>query len=67
MAKPRDLEDHIDWLLDRQKYEEALNAVEQADSSYGGRSVHDIVDIGQKYMTSLIKEGTYFYFLYLLL
>ncbi|KAG4096453.1 vacuolar protein sorting-associated protein 41 [Neocallimastix lanati (nom. inval.)] len=59
MAKPRDLEDHIDWLLDRQKYEEALNAVEQADSSYGGRSVHDIVDIGQKYMTSLIKEDRF--------
>eukprot|EP00833_Pecoramyces_ruminatium_P006798 jgi/Orpsp1_1/1180830/evm.model.c7180000074804.1 len=56
MAKPRDLEDHIDWLLERQKYEDALNAVEQADSSYGGRSVHDIVDIGQKYMTTLIKE-----------
>jgi len=59
MAKPRDLEDHIEWLLERQNYEEALNAVEQADSSYGGRSVHDIVDIGQKYMTSLIKENRF--------
>jgi len=59
MAKPRDLEDHIEWLLERKKYEEALIAVEQADSSYGGRSVHDIVDIGQKYMTSLVNENRF--------
>ena len=57
LAKPRDLEDHIEWLLEKKKYEEALIAVEQADSSYGGRSIHDIVDIGQKYMTSLIEES----------
>jgi len=59
LAKPRDLEDHIEWLLEKKKYEEALIAVEQADSSYGGRSIHDIVDIGQKYMTSLIEEKRY--------
>jgi hypothetical protein len=28
VAKPRDLDDHIRWLVDRQKYEEALAAAE---------------------------------------
>lgn len=28
VAKPRDLDDHIKWLVDRQKYEEALAAAE---------------------------------------
>ncbi|ORX43267.1 vacuolar protein sorting-associated protein 41 [Piromyces finnis] len=59
LAKPRDLEDHIEWLLEKKNYEEALIAVEQADSSYGGRSIHDIVDIGLKYITSLIEEKRY--------
>ncbi len=28
VAKPRDLDDHIKWLMDRKKYEEALSAAE---------------------------------------
>lgn len=29
VAKPRDLDDHIKWLVDRQKYDEALKVAEE--------------------------------------
>ncbi|TPX35873.1 hypothetical protein SmJEL517_g01692 [Synchytrium microbalum] len=60
VAKPRDLEDHIEWLLERSRYEEALRAAEKAGESYGGRlQVANILDIGQKYMNTLMGEGKY--------
>lgn len=33
VARPRDLEDHISWLIERQKYAEALEAAESAVKS----------------------------------
>ncbi|KAJ3338876.1 Vacuolar protein sorting-associated protein 41 [Gonapodya sp. JEL0774] len=60
MARPRDLSDHIEWLLERQRYEEALAAAEAAGEEYSGRvAVHDIVDIGQKYLGTLTADGRY--------
>ena len=58
MAKPRDLEDHIEWLVERKKYHEALKAAEGAGPSYAGRlQVNSIVEIGQKYMGTLMESG----------
>ncbi|TPX31569.1 hypothetical protein SeMB42_g07741 [Synchytrium endobioticum] len=60
VGKPRDLEDHIEWLLERNRYEEALRAAAVAGESYGGRlQVANIVDIGQKYMHTLMTEGKF--------
>ncbi|KAJ3031748.1 Vacuolar protein sorting-associated protein 41 [Rhizophlyctis rosea] len=60
VAKPRDLEDHIEWLVERKKYHEALRAAEGAGPSYAGRlQVNSIVEIGQKYMGTLMESGQY--------
>lgn len=53
MAKPRDSDDHITWLLERQRYEEALQA---AEANQNLLVVHNVLDIGQKYLTHLVKE-----------
>ncbi|KAJ3297142.1 Vacuolar protein sorting-associated protein 41 [Borealophlyctis nickersoniae] len=60
VAKPRDLDDHIEWLVERKKYAEALRAAEQAGPSYAGRlQVNSIIDIGQKYLGTLMDEGRF--------
>ncbi|RKO93321.1 hypothetical protein BDK51DRAFT_11338, partial [Blyttiomyces helicus] len=60
VAKPRDLDDHIEWLVDRQKYREALEAAEAAGPLYSGRlQVNSILDIGQKYLTTLMNAAQF--------
>lgn len=62
VARPRDMADHIEWLLERQRYEEALKAAESAGDDYsvkGRLKVDDIIDIGQKYLQALVAEGNY--------
>ncbi|KAJ3308452.1 Vacuolar protein sorting-associated protein 41 [Blyttiomyces sp. JEL0837] len=61
VAKPRDLDDHIEWLVGKARYEEALKAAEGAAGvGYEGRlSVADVVEIGLKYLGSLMTEGKY--------
>ncbi|KAJ1566881.1 Vacuolar protein sorting-associated protein 41, partial [Nowakowskiella sp. JEL0078] len=60
VAKPRDLDDHIEWLVERRKYSDALKAAEKAGASYGGRlQVKNIIEIGQKYLATLLEEGHY--------
>ncbi|KND01521.1 uncharacterized protein SPPG_03320, partial [Spizellomyces punctatus DAOM BR117] len=60
VAKPRDLDDHIEWLVERKRYEEALQAAEKAGPTYEGRlQVHSIVDIGRKYMDTLLDQGRF--------
>ncbi|KAI8852801.1 hypothetical protein BC829DRAFT_360401 [Chytridium lagenaria] len=61
VAKPRDLDDHIEWLVERARYEEALQAAEGANTKgYTGRlSVTQVVEIGVKYLGSLVTEGKY--------
>jgi len=56
MAKPRDLDDHISWLLERQRYEEALQAAEKNPNLL---HVHNILDIGQKYLAFLVQGGKF--------
>ncbi|KAJ3124212.1 Vacuolar protein sorting-associated protein 41 [Nowakowskiella sp. JEL0407] len=60
LAKPRDLDDHIEFLVERKKYSEALKAAENAPKDYSGRvQVRHIVDVGQKYIGTLLDEGKY--------
>ncbi|KAG9300436.1 hypothetical protein G9A89_010061 [Geosiphon pyriformis] len=58
VAKPRDLDDHIGWLLERLRYEEALSSLREAQV-FGGSKAYDITDVGLKYLSHLIDEGEY--------
>lgn len=52
-VKLRDAVDHITWLVERERYEEALTAVEQLGS---GKGV-DVAEVGRKYIEHLVDEG----------
>uniref|UniRef100_A0A3B3TDL1 Vacuolar protein sorting-associated protein 41 homolog n=1 Tax=Paramormyrops kingsleyae TaxID=1676925 RepID=A0A3B3TDL1_9TELE len=54
VAKERDQDDHIDWLLDKKKYEEALMA---AEISFKNIKRHD--KIGMAYINHLVERGDY--------
>jgi hypothetical protein len=55
IAKPRDRKDHIDWLVDHQRYEEALEELERLGDSQGGDV--NASEIGQKYVEHLVADG----------
>ncbi|KAL2920015.1 Vacuolar protein sorting-associated protein 41 [Polyrhizophydium stewartii] len=60
VARPRDLDDHIQWLVERRQYADALRAAESAGPEFAGQSkVSMILDIGQKYIGTLMGEGRY--------
>nr|XP_033786133.1 vacuolar protein sorting-associated protein 41 homolog [Geotrypetes seraphini] len=54
MAKERDQDDHIDWLLEKKKYEEALMA---AEISHKTIKRHKVLDIGLSYINHLVEKG----------
>lgn len=54
VARPRDLDDHISWLLEREMYEEALAAAEGHEKEL---RTHNLFDIGQKYIDYLLMTG----------
>ncbi|XP_072268322.1 vacuolar protein sorting-associated protein 41 homolog isoform X2 [Pyxicephalus adspersus] len=56
VAKERDQDDHIDWLLGRKKYEEALMAVEICQKNV---KRHEVLDIGLAYVTHLVEKEEY--------
>ncbi|KAI4885937.1 hypothetical protein NFI96_011058 [Prochilodus magdalenae] len=56
VAKERDQDDHIDWLLDKKKYEEALMA---AEISFKNIKRHDVQKIGMAYINHLVEKGDY--------
>lgn len=53
LVRPRDRKDHIQWLVDRMRYEEALEQVALIDGEEG----ISVVEIGQRYIEHLIDEG----------
>ena len=57
IVKPRDRKDHIDWLVDRQRYEEALEELEKLGDAEGGDI--NASEIGQKYVEHLVAEGVW--------
>lgn len=58
LVRPRDRQDHVAWLVERKRYEEALDQIEQMP----GDAV-DAVDVGQRYIEHLVSEGGYCSFL----
>uniref|UniRef100_A0AAR2L1P8 Vacuolar protein sorting-associated protein 41 homolog n=1 Tax=Pygocentrus nattereri TaxID=42514 RepID=A0AAR2L1P8_PYGNA len=56
VAKERDQDDHIDWLLDKKKYEEALMA---AEISFKNIKRHDVQKIGMAYINHLVEKKDY--------
>uniref|UniRef100_A0A8D1ISL9 Vps41 beta-propeller domain-containing protein n=1 Tax=Sus scrofa TaxID=9823 RepID=A0A8D1ISL9_PIG len=56
VAKERDQDDHIDWLLEKKKYEEALMAAEISQKNI---KRHKILDIGLAYINHLVEKGEY--------
>uniref|UniRef100_A0A4W6CPV5 VPS41 subunit of HOPS complex n=1 Tax=Lates calcarifer TaxID=8187 RepID=A0A4W6CPV5_LATCA len=56
VAKERDQDDHIDWLLAKKKYEEALMA---AEISFKNIKRHDVQKIGMSYINHLVEKGDY--------
>lgn len=62
IVKPRDRRDHVAWLVERKRYEEALVEVEKIQESGGalvadGENAVDAVEIGQRYIEHLVGEG----------
>ena len=61
LVRPRDRKDHIAWLVEHKRYEEALDEVEKLSederASETPDSMIDPVQIGARYINHLIGEG----------
>jgi hypothetical protein len=55
VARPRDASDHVAWLIEHQRYEEALGAVEKLGVE--GRGAFDVLEIGRRYLEHLVHQG----------
>lgn len=55
VVRPRDEADHIEWLVERERFQEALEAAEEMQKKHG--SAFDIKGIGLKYMRHLVSKG----------
>ena len=58
LVKPRDARDHVAWLVERRKYEEALEAIE----AIGSATPEETTEIGLRYVEHLVAEGQPFHF-----
>ncbi|KAF9386684.1 Vacuolar protein sorting-associated protein 41, partial [Podila verticillata] len=58
VAKERDADDHIQWLMERERYEEALHHAREAQA-YGGSKKFNASEIGQKYLGWLFEREEY--------
>lgn len=56
IARPRDLKDHIEWLLEHKRYETALTAVEDMGTDAAKGAGFDAVLIGKDYLSHLVNE-----------
>ncbi|KAL7751037.1 Vacuolar protein sorting-associated protein 41 [Sorochytrium milnesiophthora] len=60
VVKPRDVNDHIAWLMKRDLFEEALDAtfgaIKEAKTLW---EQHSVVAVGQQYLTQLVDEGNF--------
>ncbi|PPQ94822.1 hypothetical protein CVT25_007459 [Psilocybe cyanescens] len=66
---PRDKRDHVEWLVERKRYEEALSAVETIEAEEaatgfkapeGQGKLHlSSQDIGQRFIEHLVQEGDF--------
>ena len=56
MAKPRDVDDHLTWLLERDKFSEALDAAEAQEKQLKD---YTVAGIGQRWLAFLIDSAQY--------
>ncbi|KAF8211727.1 vacuolar assembling protein VPS41 [Mycena galopus ATCC 62051] len=61
IVKRRDRRDHIAWLVERKRFEEALSEVERLETDGGGDSEDAVsaIDIGQRYIQHLVNDGEF--------
>ncbi|WWC72071.1 uncharacterized protein I206_106031 [Kwoniella pini CBS 10737] len=57
VVRPRDELDHIDWLIERERYSEALESAEELRKRHG--NALDVRSIGLKYMNHLLAQGQF--------
>lgn len=55
VARPRDLDDHISWLIEKGKYDDALKSAEENENEL---REHSIQDIGEQYILYLLNHGS---------
>eukprot|EP00794_Sanderia_malayensis_P011371 gene11371-12556_t len=56
LARPRDMDDHIAWLMERDYFEEALD---EAVKHQHLLRIHNVLDIGKAYLNCLIESRKY--------
>ena len=56
VGKPRDTDDRIDWLLQHDRFSEALA---EAEAGSRGLRRHTVVAVGRRYLDSLLREGAF--------
>ncbi|KAF8165888.1 vacuolar assembling protein VPS41 [Crassisporium funariophilum] len=63
LVKPRDRRDHIGWLVERRRYEEALEEVEKEEAEGQHTKIEkdhlSAKEIGQRYVEHLVSEGDF--------
>jgi len=63
VVKPRDWRDHVGWLVERKRYEEALEEIERqtAMGAIAGpdEEAIDAAHVGQRYIEHLVSEGDF--------
>lgn len=69
VVRPRDWRDHVAWLVERKRYEEALEEIERRQvagetAAAEGEEGIDAIAIGQKYIEHLVSEGQRLQYLY---
>ena len=58
VAKPRDADDHIQWLLEQHRHRDALEAAEISAAKKELRR-HRVVDVGNAYLNELVQHGDF--------
>lgn len=59
LVRSRDKKDHVSWLLERGRFEEALTEVEAMEASGEAVDEGSAAEIGQKYLEHLLSKGDY--------
>ncbi|GAC74618.1 vacuolar assembly/sorting protein VPS41 [Moesziomyces antarcticus T-34] len=59
VSKPRDEKDHVEWLLERQRFQEALIKIEGMGKTAALQNGFDAEVIGKKYLNWLVEEDRY--------
>ena len=67
LVKPRDRRDHVMWLVERRRYEEALDEVESFEAEGSGSSKEEdeliVQEIRRNYIHHLVHEGLVFFYI----